>query len=278
MSGIVRRQHPGRAAVSGAAHRLMPLATLAPSSSRLLWASSACPWTRSAGCAGLSSSGAVAAMAGVILLGTLRASAAVILSLGFLISQANDSPVYVVGRKPAPMYGSRSSEHPDETFLGCSSPHGRRIHFANAHASRTRWRCSSGRRSLGRALTRCQSGHRYRAQDAVEAEERLRNVGTQLWLARLNPAKRSKRSSARRLANGTGADVLQRASGGGTHLLGGRRPPMTRSSVLRCLAWPNPGQPRRPEVHAGGGTRPGPVTTQAGTRALLRSTTMINTP
>ncbi len=79
---------------------------------------------------------AVAAMAGVIFIGTLGGIlAAVILSLGALISQANNPPVYVIGRKRGTdVYRPQSSEHPDdETFPGLLILRTEgRIYFGNA--------------------------------------------------------------------------------------------------------------------------------------------------
>jgi high affinity sulfate transporter 1 len=79
---------------------------------------------------------AVAAMLGVIVLGTLPGIlAAVILSMVGLLRQANAPAVYVLGRKPGTdVFRPRTPEHPeDETFPGCLvlRPEGR-IYFANA--------------------------------------------------------------------------------------------------------------------------------------------------
>ena len=64
---------------------------------------------------------AVAALAGVVLVGTLRGIlVAVVLSLLALIHHANRRPVFVLGRKPGTdVFRPRSREHPeDETFPG----------------------------------------------------------------------------------------------------------------------------------------------------------------
>ena len=79
---------------------------------------------------------AIAAMLGVIVLGTLPGIlAAVILSMVSLLRQANDPAVHVLGIKPGTdVLRPRSAEHPeDEAFVGCLvlRPEGR-IYFANA--------------------------------------------------------------------------------------------------------------------------------------------------
>jgi SulP family sulfate permease len=64
---------------------------------------------------------AVAAFAGVVLLGTLTGIlVAVVLSLGSLAHQVADPPVYVIGRKRGTdVFRPNSKEHPDdETFPG----------------------------------------------------------------------------------------------------------------------------------------------------------------
>jgi MFS superfamily sulfate permease-like transporter len=79
---------------------------------------------------------AVAAVAGVVLLGTLQGIlVAIVVSLVALAYQAADLPVYVLGRKPGTnVFRPRSAEHPDdETFPGLllQRPEGR-LFFANA--------------------------------------------------------------------------------------------------------------------------------------------------
>jgi high affinity sulfate transporter 1 len=138
---------------------------------------------------------AVAAMAGVILLGTLPGIlAAVILSLGFLISQANDPPVYVVGRKPGTdVYRPRTGEHPDdETFPGLLILRTEgRIYFANAQRIADKMAPIIRDAQPRVVLLDCGAvpDIEFTAlKMLVEAEERLRNVGIELWIARLNPA------------------------------------------------------------------------------------------
>jgi MFS superfamily sulfate permease-like transporter len=79
---------------------------------------------------------AVAAMLGVIVLGTLRGIvAAIVLSMVNLLRQANDPPVHVLVRKPGTdVFRPKTAEHPDdEAFDGVIvlRPQGR-IYFANA--------------------------------------------------------------------------------------------------------------------------------------------------
>jgi len=138
---------------------------------------------------------AVAALVGVIVLGTLPGIlAAVILSLGFLISQANDPPVYVVGRKPGTdVYRARTGEHPeDETFPGLLILRTEgRIYFANAQRIADKMAPILREAQPRVVLLDCGAvpDIEYTAlKMLVEAEERLRSVGTELWLARLNPA------------------------------------------------------------------------------------------
>ena len=79
---------------------------------------------------------AVAAMLGVIVLGTLRGIvAAIVLSMVNLLRQANDPAVHVLVRKPGTdVFRPKTAEHPDdEAFEGVIvlRPEGR-IYFANA--------------------------------------------------------------------------------------------------------------------------------------------------
>jgi sulfate permease, SulP family len=138
---------------------------------------------------------AVAAMAGVILIGTLQGIvAAVILSMGYLISQANNPPVYVLGRKPGTdVYRPRTSEHPeDETFPGLLILRTEgRIYFGNAQ--RIADKMAPILRAAGPEVVVLDCGAvpdiEYTALKMLtDAEERLRGAGTMLWLARLSTA------------------------------------------------------------------------------------------
>ena len=138
---------------------------------------------------------AAAAMIGVILVGTLPGIlAAVILSLANLISQANNPPVYVIGRKRGTdVYRPQTGEHPDdETFPGLLILRTEgRIYFGNAQ------RIADKMAPIIRAAKPTVVIFDFGAVPDIEytalkmlaeAEQRLRANGTELWLARLNPA------------------------------------------------------------------------------------------
>jgi high affinity sulfate transporter 1 len=138
---------------------------------------------------------AVAAMAGVILIGTLGGIlGAVVLSLGSLMHQANDPPVYVVGRKRGTdVYRAQSEEHPDdETFPGLLILRTEgRIYFANAQRIADKMAPLVQRAQPKVVLIDCGAvpDIEFTAlKMMIDAEERLRGMGISLWLARLNPA------------------------------------------------------------------------------------------
>jgi MFS superfamily sulfate permease-like transporter len=137
---------------------------------------------------------ALAALAGVVLLGTLQGIAvAVLLSLLALTYHANRRPVFVLGRKPlTDIFRPRSDEHPeDESFPGLLllKTEGV-IHFANAQR-------------IGDMMMRLIDEHHPRVvvidcsaipdfeftalNMLAEAEKRLRKSSIELWLAALNP-------------------------------------------------------------------------------------------
>ena len=137
---------------------------------------------------------AIAALAGVMLLGTLRGIlVSVVLSLLALIYHANRRPVFVLGRKPGTdVFRPWSREHPeDETFPGLLMLKTEGvIHFANAER-------------IGDLIWPLVQEHRpqvvvfdcsaipdfeYTALKMLtEAEKRFRQIGISLWLAGLNP-------------------------------------------------------------------------------------------
>jgi high affinity sulfate transporter 1 len=138
---------------------------------------------------------AVAAMAGVIFIGTLGGIlAAVVLSLGSLVSQANNPPVYVIGRKRGTdVYRPQTGEHPDdETFPGLLILRTEgRIYFGNAQRIADKMAPLVRRAQPSVALLDCGAvpDIEFTAlKMLMDAEERLRAAGTELWLARLNPA------------------------------------------------------------------------------------------
>jgi len=138
---------------------------------------------------------AAAAMAGVILLGTLPGiAAAVVLSLASLISQANNPPVYVLRRKRGTdVYRARTSEHQDdESFPGLLILRTEgRIYFGNAQRIADKMAPIVREARPEVVILDCGAvpDIEFTAlKMLIEAEERLRTNGIQLWLARLNPA------------------------------------------------------------------------------------------
>lgn len=137
---------------------------------------------------------AVAATAGVVLLGTLQGILlAIILSLLALAYQVADPPVHVLGRKPGTnVFRPRSPEHPeDEAFPGLLMlrPEGR-IFFANAERISEKIR-SRMAEAAPRVVAMDFSGVfdlEYTALKMfLEGEQRARKLGTQLWLVSLTP-------------------------------------------------------------------------------------------
>ena len=138
---------------------------------------------------------AVTAVAGVVVLGTLPGIlGAVLLSLAHLVSQANDPPVYVIGRKRGTdVYRPVSREHPDdETFGGLLILRTEgRIYFANAQriADKMAPLVAAARPQVVVLDMGAVPDIEYTALKMLtEAEERLRGMGVVMWLARLNPA------------------------------------------------------------------------------------------
>jgi len=137
---------------------------------------------------------ALAAFAGVVLLGTLKGIlVAVILSLVALAYQAARPKVYVLGRKPGTdVFRPLSPDHPeDETFPGLliARPEGR-IFFANAqHVGEQLWPLIEATPPRVAALDfSAVPDIEYSAlKMLIEAEESLRARGILLWLVALNP-------------------------------------------------------------------------------------------
>lgn len=137
---------------------------------------------------------AIASVAGVILLGTLRGIiAAVVLSLLALSVHANRRPVVVLGRKPGTdVFRPRCVEHPeDESFPGLLmlKTEGM-VHFANAQR-------------IGDLIWPLIAEHKPRVvvfdcsaipdleytalKMLTQAEKKMQQTGITLWLAGLNP-------------------------------------------------------------------------------------------
>jgi MFS superfamily sulfate permease-like transporter len=138
---------------------------------------------------------ALAAFAGVVLLGTLRGIlVAIVLSLASLAYQVAKPPVYVLGRKPGTnVFRPLSEGHPeDETFPGLLLLRIEgRIFFANAEIIATKMR-----ELIADAMPRIVAidlsavpDLEYTALKALsEGEKRQRAHGILLWLIGLNPA------------------------------------------------------------------------------------------
>jgi MFS superfamily sulfate permease-like transporter len=137
---------------------------------------------------------ALAAFAGVVLLGTLKGIVvAVILSLVGLAYQAAHPKVYAVGRKPGTtVFRPLTAEHPeDETFPGLLMVRVEgRIFFVNAQNAGEQLSTLVDAASP-KVLALDFSGVfdiEYSALKMLtEGEERLRERGTLLWLVGLNP-------------------------------------------------------------------------------------------
>jgi MFS superfamily sulfate permease-like transporter len=137
---------------------------------------------------------ALAACAGVVLLGTLKGIlVAVILSMASLLHLANNPPVRVLGRKRGTnVFRPRSEEHAeDEAFPGLLIVRTEgRMYFGNAGVLAEKLRGLVERERPKVLLVDCGAipGFEFTAlKMLVEAEARLRKQGVELWLAALNP-------------------------------------------------------------------------------------------
>jgi sulfate permease, SulP family len=137
---------------------------------------------------------AVAALAGVVLLGTMQGIlVAIVVSLVALAHQATDPPVYVLGRKPGTnVFRPRSSEHPeDETFPGLLMLRLEgRVFFANAARIGEKMRplVDEAKPTVVALDLSGVPDLEYTAlQMLIEAEKRNRERGISLWLVGLNP-------------------------------------------------------------------------------------------
>jgi SulP family sulfate permease len=137
---------------------------------------------------------AMAALGGVLILGTLRGIlVAVVLSLLALVYHANRRPVFVLGRKPGTdVFRPRSPEHPgDESFPGLLLLKTEGIiHFANAQRIGDRmWRLVEEHHPRVVVID-CSAipDLEFTALKMLSAaEKRLEQAGISLWLAGLNP-------------------------------------------------------------------------------------------
>jgi sulfate permease, SulP family len=137
---------------------------------------------------------ALTALAGVVLLGTLKGIiVAIVVSLVALASQVADPPVYVLGRKPGTnVFRPRSKEHPDdETFPGLLLLRLEgRVFFANVGniGQKIRLLVNKEQPKVVVLDFRAVFDLEYSALKALgEGEKRLRDQGVSTWLVGLNP-------------------------------------------------------------------------------------------
>jgi SulP family sulfate permease len=137
---------------------------------------------------------AVAAFAGVVLLGTLQGIVvAVVVSLVALACQAGHPPVYALGRKPGThVFRALSQAHPeDETFSGLLMVRTEgRIFFANAQRVGDQlWPLieAAQPRVLAFDFSAVFDIDYSALKMLIEGEERLRERGILLWLVGLKP-------------------------------------------------------------------------------------------
>jgi MFS superfamily sulfate permease-like transporter len=134
------------------------------------------------------------ALAGVVLLGTLRGIVvAIVLSLVALASQVADPPVYVLGRKPGnSVFRARSKEHlEDETYPGLLLLRLEgRVFFANAEhiGQKIRLLVSEAQPKVVALDLSAVPDLKYTTLKALsEGEKRQREHGVSSWLVGLNP-------------------------------------------------------------------------------------------
>jgi MFS superfamily sulfate permease-like transporter len=137
---------------------------------------------------------ALAALAGVVLLGTLQGIlVAIVVSLVALAYQVADPPVHVLGRKPGTnIFRPRSEEHPeDETFHGLLVLRAEgRIFFANAERIGEKIRpliIEAKPKVVALDLGGVFDLEYTALKMLTEAEKRQRAAGVLLWLVGLNP-------------------------------------------------------------------------------------------
>jgi SulP family sulfate permease len=137
---------------------------------------------------------ALTALAGVVLLGTLKGIiVAIVLSLVALASQVADPPVYVLGRKPGTnVFRPRTKEHPeDESFPGLLLLRLEgRVFFANAEhiGQKIRRLVNEAQPKVVVLDLSAVPDLEYTALKALtEGEKRQREHGVSTWLVGLNP-------------------------------------------------------------------------------------------
>ncbi len=137
---------------------------------------------------------AIAAFAGVVLLGTLKGIlVAVILSMVSLMQIANNPPLYILGRKPGTnVFRPRDPEKPDdETFPGLLIVRTLgRMYFANAPIIAEKLRTLVDQEKPKVLAVDCSAipGFEFTAlKMLVDADQTLRDNGVELWLIALTP-------------------------------------------------------------------------------------------
>ena len=137
---------------------------------------------------------AAAALAGVVLLGTLQGIVvAIVVSLVSLAQQVSNPPVHVLGRKPGTnVFRPRSKEHPeDETFPGLLLLRLEgRVFFANAERIAEKIRPlvdEANPRIVALDLSGVFDLEYTALKMVTEGEKRQRERGILLWLVGLNP-------------------------------------------------------------------------------------------
>ena len=137
---------------------------------------------------------ALAALGGVVLLGTLKGIlVAIIVSLVALAHQSANPPVHVLGRKPGSnVFRPRSKEHPeDETFPGLLLLRLEgRVFFVNAQriAEKMRLLIEEAKPKVVALDLSAVPDLEYTAlKMLIEGEKRARERGVALWLVGLNP-------------------------------------------------------------------------------------------
>jgi anti-anti-sigma factor len=137
---------------------------------------------------------AIAALAGVVLLGTLQGIlVAIVVSLVALAFQAANPPVYVLGRKPGTnVFRPRSKEHPeDETFPGLLLLRLEgRVFFANAERIADKMRpliAEAKAKVVALDLSGVPDLEYTALKMLTEGERRQRERGVLLCLVGLNP-------------------------------------------------------------------------------------------
>lgn len=137
---------------------------------------------------------ALAAFAGVMLLGTLRGIiVAIVVSMVMLAHQAADPPVYVLGRKPGTnVFRPISDEHPeDETFPGLLLLRlDGRFFFANAEQIAQKVKPlveEANPKVIAVDLSGVPDLEYTALKMLTEAEKRQRERGVSLWIVGLNP-------------------------------------------------------------------------------------------